>query len=386
MNIEYRLVKTYRTAPCRMVVTILGFMLIIRVSFSLNPANKVFTCCRSLSSLAATMNDKEALKTQPNGNAKEAMEWEVYVDQSKSSLERGASATLDAFLGLAPKGRVLVTPAIFSRPKVKGPIIRCVPVDERNKDCFEVSNVDSVDKVYRILTRHLRVSGVNTAARECLKYKFIGNGQFEEGLFLEAIEAYSQALDAQFPPQEGIILLMRATAYLERANLHKKELQSLVGDLAQSVPDPNKLELLYQEAYMFPSLSGSILERVVSDTKAMGRKFRKTKYRHGLYQYALLHAAQDSLRATQLLPDSPKSWLRAGEILSELWKLKESAKYYERAIELDPSLKETLSPMVGRLKKRQELLDGARAYGWSEDTLRLALDVARWKTLQQATV
>jgi hypothetical protein len=33
--------------------------------------------------------------------------------------------------------------------------------------------------------------------------------------------------------------------------------------------------------------------------------------------------------------------------------------------------------VIERLRKRQELLDNARAYGWSEDTLRLALDVAR---------
>jgi tetratricopeptide (TPR) repeat protein len=120
----------------------------------------------------------------------------------------------------------------------------------------------------------------------------------------------------------------------------------------------------------------ALFERVISDSKAQDRKFRTLKFRHGLYQYALLHAARDSLRATQLLPNYSNVWLSAGEILSELWKLKESAKYYEKAYELDPSLTDSLSPVVARLRKRQELLDSARAYGWSEDTLRLALDVA----------
>ena len=33
-------------------------------------------------------------------------------------------------------------------------------------------------------------------------------------------------------------------------------------------------------------------------------------------------------------------------------------------------------PIIEGLQKRQDLLDAARAYGWSEDTLRFALDVA----------
>ena len=198
----------------------------------------------------------------------------------------------------------------------------------------------------------------------------------EEGEISQAIDAYEKALATRFSEQEGIILLMRASAYLRLASIHKKELQELVGDLSRSVPSTINLQMLYEEASRHPSLSSVIFERIILDTRLQDRKFRKTKYRHGFYQYALLHAAQDSLRATQLLPNYPNSWLRAGEILSDLWKLKESAKYYEKTIELDPSLTDSLSPVVERLRKRQELLDNARAYGWSEDTLRLALDVA----------
>ena len=67
----------------------------------------------------------------------------------------------------------------------------------------------------------------------------------------------------------------------------------------------------------------------------------------------------------------------AGDILSALWKLKESGQYYVRAIELDNTLSESLLPLIKRLQKKQSLLDNARAYGWSEDMLRLALDTAR---------
>jgi tetratricopeptide (TPR) repeat protein len=65
--------------------------------------------------------------------------------------------------------------------------------------------------------------------------------------------------------------------------------------------------------------------------------------------------------ATQLMPNYAASWVQAGEILSELWKLRESAQCYERAIELDETLTESLVPVIERLRKRQELLDIASA-------------------------
>ena len=114
-------------------------------------------------------------------------------------------------------------------------------------------------------------------------------------------------------------------------------------------------------------MSSSLFRRVLSDTAKQEAKFRQTQYRHGLYQYALLQASQDSLRSTQLLPTYSDSWRMAGDILSALWKLKESEQYYVRAIELDNTLSESLLPLIKRLQKRQSLLDNARAYGWSED-------------------
>lgn len=161
--------------------------------------------------------------------------WEVYVDQSKSSLDRGGSATLDAFMALAPSHLVTVYPAIFpqsyftkttttstttsssstssnnnnnnnnynvdgnnnndgsntSKNSSKGPYIRCIAVmddvetassndnsktiksklppngsrkgtseDNNNQaviTSFDVGNVDSVDKVSRILTKYMQL-------------------------------------------------------------------------------------------------------------------------------------------------------------------------------------------------------------------------------------
>ena len=87
-------------------------------------------------------------------------DWIVYVDQSKASLERGGVATLDAFMGIAPTNSVSVMAAILPKPpKGKGPYVRCVPLKRQTKfSAFEVSNVNSVEKVYRILTKHMGLS------------------------------------------------------------------------------------------------------------------------------------------------------------------------------------------------------------------------------------
>jgi tetratricopeptide (TPR) repeat protein len=296
------------------------------------------------------------------------------VDQSKSSLDKGGSATLDAFLGLAPKESVLVKPALIPRTKSKGPIVRCVSLSSKTMS-IDVGNVDSVDKVYRILTRHMKVP-VSTNVCECLKWKYRGNGHLEDGKVSLAIDAYDRALAANVPFQEGPVYLQRATAYLQRASEHKVQLKAIVAELIKMLPESEKFQIMYEETSFQPALSNAVFRRIIQETNVQETKFRRTQHRHGLYQYALLHAAQDSLRATELLPQYAISWLRAAEILSELWKVKEAAQYYEKAIALDESLAETVQPIIDRLHKRQELLDSARAFGWNDNTLRLALDVS----------
>ena len=338
---------------------------------------------------------------------------------------------MDAFWGLlAPsysEQQVLVQPALLQGiSSNKAPVVRCIYMEkagdtqrtdqqqQSNKSyqqppllsssslsSLEVTNVDSVDKVYRILTKHMRLPNISTTACTCLKWKYKGNGHLEGGEIDLAIEAYNKALSFvksstttttstttstddvssiqgnsnNNNSQEGMILLMRATAFLRRAAKHQQELKEIVQDLIETVPSVETLQTLYSTSKTTPILANAVFRKVLQDTDLQEELFRKTQYRHGLYQYALLQAAQDALRATQLLPIYATSWLRAGEILSELWKLKESAQYYERAMALDPSL--SLRPIIDRLKVRQELLDNAKVYGWSEDTLRLALDVSR---------
>jgi tetratricopeptide (TPR) repeat protein len=217
--------------------------------------------------------------------------------------------------------------------------------------------------------------GVDPAAYESLRWNYKGNSHLDKGEISSAIQCYDRALDAGYKDQEGVLLVMRATAYLQRAYNHRKELKVAVQALEDSVPDPAALQTLFQIAAQQTSLANAIFTRVCTDFKVQNKKFQQTKFRHGLYEYALLHATQDSLRATQLLPRYAMTWMRAGDSLAELRKLKESVQYYEKALQLDPTLSDTLRPTIARLKASQDVLDNARQDGYSEDALRVALDV-----------
>ena len=238
----------------------------------------------------------------------------------------------------------------------------------------------------------------------------------EAGKVNSAIGAYTKALESingnknsgkRIPKQqEGILLLLRATAELQRARSHKEVLQTAVQEWnmpeisslrvlllqamqQQELPSPQKQKqqeesddddkkLATSTAPISP-IALSVLKRLQANGKQQQSQVRKLQYRHGLYQMSLLSAAQDSLRATELLPNYSTSWLRAGELLSQLWRLKESKQYYETALALDETLQESLEPILQDLQRRQDLLDRTRATKeWSkaDSNLRLALDVA----------
>lgn len=299
------------------------------------------------------------------------LQWHVYVDQSRASIDKGAAATLDAFIGLAPP-EVTIHPAIFASipSKAKGPLVRCISVAGKNQDdcqSFDVSNVDSVDKVARILRKHMKLSVGST---ESLEWKYQGTSHLEKGNTKLAIDCYDRALETS---NDGILFLLRAAAYLERAAGHRDRLRDSVQKLTEEV-DLNALQAAVVASHNV-DLAHPIFERILQVTALQERQFRQTQYQHGLYQFSLLQAAQDAFRATQILPSSAEAWRRAADILSELWKLKEAEQYYERAMELDRTIDVTAN--IQQIYKQQQLLESARAYGWSEDTLRLALDVAR---------
>jgi tetratricopeptide (TPR) repeat protein len=317
--------------------------------------------------------------------------WDVYVSQSSSkNKEKGvipSSSIIEAFLSLSPSpDKVKVYPANWkrqSKSKGKGHTVRCIQRKQTNEiiSAFEVTNVDSVDKVYHIITHHMKLDNINPKACECLTCYFAGNERLEDGTPSQAITLYNRALSTarentkdRLP--QGSILMKRSRAYLKRAANHRKLLQLLVKDLADAIPDATTLRILYQTSSANSSLAPAIFARLAADSKGHQVKFRSIRYRHDMYEFALLHAARDSLQATQLLPTNSNAWSLAGECLAKLRKLKESTQYYQKAVELDPGLEGKLKDVMDRNIASMEFMEVARGGGFSADTLRLALDVA----------
>ena len=208
-----------------------------------------------------------------------------------------------------------------------------------------------------------------------------GNRYLDEEDPSQAISMFNEALTASDGQPSsllptGSILMQRARAYRMRAADHRTTLRILVKDLADNVPSATTMKILYHASSSHPALTPSIFNRLAGDSKVQQAKFRQIRYRHDMYEFALLHAVQDSLQATQILPQNANAWLLAGECLAELRKLNESNQYYQRALEIDPSMERRLRGVMEKNRCSQEFMDAARASGFSGDTLRLALDVA----------
>jgi len=170
-------------------------------------------------------------------NITSTIQWDVYICESKQCKERGSDKTFGAFVGLAPTSLVAIHPVIIQRPKGKGPNVRCIQRKKNSGKAFEVNNVDSVEKVHRILTKYMNVKGVDPVAYESLRWNYKGNSHLDKGEVALAIQCYDRALEAGYKDQEGVLLVMRATAYLQQAYNHRKELKVAVQALEESVPD-----------------------------------------------------------------------------------------------------------------------------------------------------
>ncbi|CAM9169032.1 unnamed protein product [Phaeothamnion confervicola] len=104
---------------------------------------------------------------------------------------------------------------------------------------------------------------------------------------------------------------MRATAYLQRAYGHRRALTALLSRVAKDVPDTSTLQTIAKLPH--PRMVIVLLDRLASYCAEKESLYQTTKFRYGLYEFALLRACDDALRATQLLPNYAKCWLRAGE-------------------------------------------------------------------------
>ena len=114
------------------------------------------------------------------------------------------------------------------------------------------------------------------------------------------------------PLPRGSILMKRLIAHLLRAANHRTMLRTLVKDFPDTLAPAPVVKMLYQAASTHTELSPSMCNRLASNSKVQQAKFRQIRYRHDMYEFALLHAVLDSLQVTQVLSWDAKAWLLAG--------------------------------------------------------------------------
>mmetsp|Transcript_30346 Transcript_30346/g.72201 ORF Transcript_30346/g.72201 Transcript_30346/m.72201 type:complete len:379 (-) Transcript_30346:124-1260(-) len=320
--------------------------------------------------------------------------WDVYVDQSKTKVrgdnKMSPPRVMETIEMLSPSPDLCrVYP--FAEGKRKGQsVVRCVQRDQDNDSvlsAFEVT-VNTLDGIYRLMSHHMGLSDIEKIY-DVLKNIEEGDrkvAEDESNAANEAIECYTRVLKSidrnsmlESKVSRGLILTKRSQAFLRRAAYHQKELQALVQDLTETIPSETTIKIIFQTASSYPSLKPSLFSKLSGDAKEQQAKFRSIRFRHDMYEFALLHAVQDSLQSTQLLPENSKAFRIAGECLASLRKMGEAALYFRRALALLPPHDEDILGLVDVLQKnqmKQELAERARLSGFSGDTLRLALDVA----------
>ncbi|CAN0331949.1 unnamed protein product [Ascophyllum nodosum] len=275
----------------------------------------------------------------------------VFVCTNRWCMEKGSSATLGSFVGLAPQGEVSVQGVNCLGRCSKGPNLR---VRQADGEWLEFNRIDSVERVYKVLRDYLGAP-VSKKAALCFKYNFLANGALDRNEVATAIDYYDKAIATGYADQQGVLLVMRATAFMQRAYSHGRELADMMQKVMVDVPTQGTLNLL-DELWKAsdPRSKVVLLDMFSRFCEGRGNLYRTTKFRFGLFEFALLRACEDALRATESLPNHPKCWLTAGDALTALRKPKEAAGYYQVALDLDASMESYLKPKIEALNEGYE--------------------------------
>ena len=178
----------------------------------------------------------------------------VAVCMCRKCAERGAQATMSAVVGLAGE-RVVVETVDGPGTCSDGPVLQAfVPATE---ETLEFTQVNSVDAVAALLSTYLGVAVAPSAATS-LNLNFAGNACLARGEISQAIACYDAALQ-HASDQEGVLLVMRATAQLQRALINRGELTNMLKTEADAVPDAASQASLIRMASKWPTLLSPLL-------------------------------------------------------------------------------------------------------------------------------
>ncbi|CBJ28575.1 conserved unknown protein [Ectocarpus siliculosus] len=253
------------------------------------------------------------------GKDKDSLEWSevgtecqkrVYICTNRWCMEKGSAATLGSFVGLAPEGEVLVQGVNCLGRCNKGPNVR---VRQETGNWLEFNRIENVERVYKILRDYLGAD-VSKEAALCLKYNFLANAALNRNEVTLAIDYYDKAIDTGYADQQGVLLVrtscgregswcgtvvddevMRATAFIQRAYSHGRALTELLQKVVVDRPTQTTLDVLH-ELWEASGASARmvLLGKFAQDCEGRGSLYQKTKFRYGLYEFALLRVGEIS--------------------------------------------------------------------------------------------
>ena len=324
---------------------------------------------------------------------------QVYVCTNRWCREKGSEATMATFSFLCPDSIPIKGVNCLGRCN-KGPNTRILT---RDNEYVEASMVRSVDTVVSLLKTHLSLD-VNTTSAEALRLNYEGNVHLRNGDVDKAIDCYNTALGLGDGEQEGILLVMRGTALLQRCYVYRMRFRSVIPIAKATLPsiqgivttiealEPlnpyaralTVLELLLRANEIFEDIEASSMWNVVKAKWPEDREgapiesgdelLDKCLFTWYSYKYALVSAMEDLLQSTVTLPGFPQAWRRAGDALREMKFFTSAMKYYQVAIDLDPSFSATLSPEIEKLKALEEVIENAQSKGWSTESIISLMD------------
>ena len=356
-------------------------------SLSSSPATASYQSLQTQSSLlsSTTSSSSSSSPITPCG--------QVFVCTNKYCKEKGSDATMATFVFLTNPSTPVVGVNCLGRCN-KGPNVRILTTEGA---FIEVSAVRSVDTVVELLQTYLNMK-VNITSAEVLRLNYEGNVFLRNGDVDNAIECYDKALELGDREQEGVILVMRGTALLQRAFLYRmrhKDISTFVQEILPSTEviramfdalaplSPvlrartsidllNRMAVIYRNLDLSPKwadLKSRWPEREGSLGTSGEELIDRASFSWSLYEHALMRSVQDLLTATMVLPGFAQSWRRAGDALAELRLYTSAIEYYSTAIRIDSTLAEQLVPAIERMKVLDRLIENAAARGYPSEAI-----------------
>ncbi len=173
----------------------------------------------------------------------------IFVCSNAWCREKGSDATMATFTYLS---NIPVTSVGCLGRCNKGPNVRIL---QNNPPAFvEASSVRSVDAVVALLQDNLNLD-VNLTSANVLKLNYEGNVYLRDGEVDKAVECYDSALALGDPGQEGVLLIMRGSAVLQRAYACRLRYRSALELASRNLPCLRDLQdCLFSLSVLHPSV------------------------------------------------------------------------------------------------------------------------------------